>query len=31
VSHLDQNVAAATITLSDKEFETLSKAGAEAG
>jgi aryl-alcohol dehydrogenase-like predicted oxidoreductase len=29
VSHLEQNVAAAEITLSDEEFETLSKAGAE--
>jgi pyridoxine 4-dehydrogenase len=27
VSHLEQNVAAAEITLSDDEFETLSKAG----
>jgi aryl-alcohol dehydrogenase-like predicted oxidoreductase len=31
VSHLEQNVAAAEITLSDEEFETLSKAGAESG
>ena len=31
VSHLEQNVAAAEITLSDEEFETLSKAGAETG
>jgi pyridoxine 4-dehydrogenase len=31
VSHLEQNVAAAEITLSDAEFETLSKAGAESG
>ncbi|MFY9921919.1 MAG: aldo/keto reductase [Mycobacterium sp.] len=30
VSHLEQNVAAAEIELSDDEFETLSKAGAEA-
>jgi pyridoxine 4-dehydrogenase len=30
VSHLEQNVAAADIELSDEEFETLSKAGAEA-
>jgi pyridoxine 4-dehydrogenase len=29
VSHLEQNVAAAEITISDEEFETLSKAGAE--
>ncbi|GFG49422.1 oxidoreductase [Mycolicibacterium agri] len=29
VSHLEQNVAAAQIQLSDEEFETLSKAGAE--
>jgi aryl-alcohol dehydrogenase-like predicted oxidoreductase len=29
VSHLEQNVAAAEIELSDEEFETLSKAGAE--
>ncbi len=29
VSHLEQNVAAAEIELSDDEFETLSKAGAE--
>lgn len=29
VSHLEQNVAAAEIKLSDDEFETLSKAGAE--
>jgi aryl-alcohol dehydrogenase-like predicted oxidoreductase len=28
VAHLDENVAAAGITLSDDEFETLSKAGA---
>jgi pyridoxine 4-dehydrogenase len=28
VAHLDENVAAAGITLSDEEFETLSKAGA---
>jgi len=28
VAHLEENVAAASITLSDKEFETLSKAGA---
>jgi pyridoxine 4-dehydrogenase len=28
VDHLEQNVAAAEITLSDEEFETLSKAGA---
>jgi pyridoxine 4-dehydrogenase len=28
VAHLDENVAAASITLSDEEFETLSKAGA---
>jgi pyridoxine 4-dehydrogenase len=31
VSHLEQNVAAAEITLSDEEFDTLSKAGAESG
>jgi aryl-alcohol dehydrogenase-like predicted oxidoreductase len=31
VSHLEQNVAAAEITLSDEEFETLSKAGAQTG
>jgi len=31
VSHLEQNVAAAQIQLSDEEFETLSKAGAESG
>jgi pyridoxine 4-dehydrogenase len=31
VSHLEQNVAAAEITLSEEEFETLSKAGAESG
>ena len=31
VSHLEQNVAAAEIKLSDEEFETLSKAGAESG
>ena len=30
VSHLEQNVAAAEIELSDGEFETLSRAGAEA-
>ena len=30
VSHLEQNVAAAEIKLSDGEFETLSRAGAEA-
>ncbi len=30
VSHLEQNVAAAEIELSDEEFETLSNAGAEA-
>ena len=30
VSHLEQNVAAAEIELSDEEFETLSRAGAEA-
>jgi aryl-alcohol dehydrogenase-like predicted oxidoreductase len=29
VSHLEQNVAAAEITLSDDEFETLSKAGSQ--
>ncbi|OBK77849.1 aldo/keto reductase [Mycobacterium sp. 1274761.0] len=29
VSHLEQNVAAAQITLSDDEFETLSKAGSQ--
>ena len=29
VSHLEQNVAAAEIKLSDEEFETLSKAGAQ--
>ena len=29
VDHLEQNVAAAEIELSDEEFETLSKAGAE--
>jgi len=29
VSHLEQNVAAAEIELSDEEFETLSKAGEE--
>ena len=29
VSHLEQNVAAAEIELSDDEFDTLSKAGAE--
>jgi pyridoxine 4-dehydrogenase len=28
VAHLEENVAAAGITLSDAEFETLSKAGA---
>ena len=28
VAHLEENVAAASITLSDEEFETLSKAGA---
>ena len=28
VAHLEENVAAAEITLSDEEFETLSKAGA---
>jgi aryl-alcohol dehydrogenase-like predicted oxidoreductase len=28
VAHLEENVAAAAITLSDEEFETLSKAGA---
>jgi aryl-alcohol dehydrogenase-like predicted oxidoreductase len=28
VAHLEENVAAASITLSDDEFETLSKAGA---
>jgi len=28
VSHLEENVGAASITLSDEEFETLSKAGA---
>jgi aryl-alcohol dehydrogenase-like predicted oxidoreductase len=27
--HLEQNVAAAEITLSDDEFETLAAAGAE--
>jgi pyridoxine 4-dehydrogenase len=27
VSHLEQNVAAAEITLSDEEFEELSNAG----
>ncbi len=31
VSHLEQNVAAAEITLSDEEFATLSEAGAKAG
>ncbi|WP_123029502.1 aldo/keto reductase [Mycolicibacterium stellerae] len=31
VSHLEQNVAAAEIKLSDEEFEMLSKAGAESG
>jgi pyridoxine 4-dehydrogenase len=31
VSHLEQNVAAAEIELSEEEFETLSKAGAESG
>jgi aryl-alcohol dehydrogenase-like predicted oxidoreductase len=31
VSHLEQNVAAAEIELSDEEFEMLSKAGAESG
>ena len=29
VAHLEENVAAAAITLSDEEFETLSKAGAD--
>jgi pyridoxine 4-dehydrogenase len=29
VAHLEENVAAAGITLSDEEFETLSKAGAK--
>ncbi|MGZ6778201.1 MAG: aldo/keto reductase [Mycobacterium sp.] len=29
VSHLEQNVAAAEISLSDEEFDTLSKAGSE--
>ena len=29
--HLEENVAAAEITLTDEEFETLSKAGAESG
>jgi pyridoxine 4-dehydrogenase len=29
VSHLEQNVAAAEIEISDEEFETLSKAGSE--
>jgi pyridoxine 4-dehydrogenase len=29
VSHLEQNVAAAEIQLSDQEFETLSEAGAQ--
>jgi pyridoxine 4-dehydrogenase len=29
VNHLEQNVAAAEITLSDEEFESLSKAGAQ--
>jgi len=29
VNHLEQNVAAAEITLSDEEFETLGKAGAQ--
>src|ERR1700760_2726944 len=28
VAHLEENIAAASITLSDEEFETLSKAGA---
>lgn len=28
VAHLEENVAAAAITLSDEEFDTLSKAGA---
>lgn len=31
VAHLEENVAAAAIELSDDEFETLSKAGAESG
>jgi aryl-alcohol dehydrogenase-like predicted oxidoreductase len=30
VDHLEENVAAAQIELSDDEFETLSKAGSEA-
>ncbi len=29
VSHLEENVAAAEITLSDEEFETLAAAGAK--
>jgi len=28
VAHLEENVAAAQIELSDEEFDTLSKAGA---
>jgi pyridoxine 4-dehydrogenase len=31
VAHLDENVAAAEIELSDEEFETLSKAGSASG
>jgi pyridoxine 4-dehydrogenase len=31
VAHLEENVAAAEIQLSDEEFDTLSKAGSEAG
>ena len=29
VAHLEENVAAATITLSDEEFEALSIAGSQ--
>jgi len=29
VAHLEENVAAAEITLTDEEFETLSDAGAQ--
>jgi aryl-alcohol dehydrogenase-like predicted oxidoreductase len=31
VAHLEENVAAAEIELSDEEFDTLSKAGSAAG
>ncbi|HYZ67713.1 MAG TPA: aldo/keto reductase, partial [Mycobacterium sp.] len=31
VAHLEENVAAAKIELSDEEFETLSKAGSASG